>query len=727
MGTSGGTEQESLEAEIREAAAKGRAYNTGYYFVREETAEGPRIRGIGANRSHELDAVPTVSADFIRNLLLGLDGNPSSLPQGLRLSGVQIKGSLNLDCASAGNGGRLPALELKYCYFNKPISAKHLEIELFDFWGSVLPSLDASFIRVSGAVGLYDVIFTALEPKVELCWANIGGPVGLSDVQTLHDGASIAVSLFQSRVGGTFSMTTQKGHVRPPLIRMAIFDSRFESSFDCSASSFRLFDASAIKADAGLSLNNVKFVCPEKFEAQKSYKFGLSLKHAEIQGDVDLGRAHFEVGARGISVVGMRISGTLLMCDAIVNGGITLMGARIEGGWEAQGSHFIGNSTGAAMGWAIAAREAFFGQTVLLNKSGEGSTICEGHVRMRRTRIEGDLNLSGTIFRVNPEEEDQDNLGRWSLDATAIQVAGSILLGGGGRPGAHCTNGARFDQARIGCDLELTGAVMQRDDATTGFSLRDASVIGRLQIGGWGSAAPTGLVDLSGTSVGVLDDDNGCGWRHSGNEDQSPIRLRLNGFRYDRLHDDGTLPALSPGRLIWLAQQAPEPHGQSAFSPQPYDQLIETLVAEGRENDARVIAIRKRIARRQFGENGRIERIINFIYQHTFGYGCSPSRAVATMVIYWAIGAGALFLAHRYGMIVPTPEAKVSDCGAFSPYLYALQLLVPLPNLTAGTCMIDQARVLAKAGEVAYALLGAIFLALTILTLSGVTRNEFNR
>lgn len=726
MKTSGRTAQEELESDIRAAAAEGSAYRSGYRFVREESAEGPKIKGILAKKLHELDGVPTVSAEFVRKLVLGHDTGSSSLPQGLRLSGLRIIGPFNLDCAVAANGGRLPALELKHCYFDQPISANHLEIELFDFWGSVMPSLDASFIRVNGAFGLYDVVFTKREPSVELCWANIGGPVGLSDIKTLYDDASIKVSMFQSRIGGNFSMTTKKDQAQTPRIRLQIFDSRFESSFDCSRTSFRLFDASAIKANAGLMLENVTFVSPEGFEDQKNHN-SLTLDNAEIQGDVRLGEAHFEVGARGISMVGTRVSGALLIQNAIVNGGIALIGARIEGGWEAQGSHFISSSAGAGSGWAISAREASFGQTVRLGKSANGTTLCIGHVRMRRTRIEGDLDLSGTVLSVDPKKEDQDNPGRWSLDATAIQVAGSVLLGGEGKPGAHCSNGARFDQARMGCDLELTGAVMQRDDTTTAFSIRDATITGRLRIWRWGAAAPTGLVDLSGTGVGVLDDDNGSGWRLSGHKEQPPIKLRLNGFRYDRMHDEGILPSLSPGRQLWLAQQAPDPRGQSVFSPQPYDQLIKTLVAEGRENDARIIAIRKRIARRKYGENGLIERIINFMYQQTFGYGCSPTRAVVTMAIYWAMGAGALWLAHRHGIIIPTPEAKVSDCDAFSPYLYALQLLVPLPNLATAGCAVDQAQTLAKAGEVLYALVGAILLALAVLTLSGVTRNELNR
>lgn len=727
MGTAVGTPQESLESDIRAAVAEGRAYSSGFCFLREETADGPKIKAIAAHKSWALDAVPTVSAEFVRRLLLGQDEGLANLPQGLRLSGLKIKGPLNLDRAAAANGGRLPALELLDCYFDEAISAKNLEIESLDFWGSVLPSLDASFIRVNGAVGLYDVILTALEPKVELCWADIGGPVGLSNIQALHDQSSIKVSVFQSRIGGSFSMTTRAGQDKSSPIRLAIFDSRFESSLDCSETSFRFFDACAIKADAGIMLRKVKFVPADGFSDQETYNVSLRLDNAEIRGNVVLNDASFRAGARGISMTGTRVDGVLLTRSALVNGGIALTGARVEGGWEAEGSHFIGSDAGVAKGWAIAAREAFFGQTVRLGKWQEGSSTCIGHVRMRRTRIEGDLDLSGTVLQVDPLEEDQSNLRLWALDATAIQVAGSVLLGGEGKPGAYCSNGACFDQARIGCDVELTSAAMQRDDGTTAFSLRDATVTGRLRIGSWGAAAPTGLIDLSGTGVGVLDDDNGCGWRLSGHQDQLPIRLRLNGFRYDRLHDEGLLPSLSPGRQLWLAQQAPDQRGRSAFFPQPYDQLIKTLVAEGRENDARVIAIRKRIARRKYGESGVIERVINFIYQHTFGYGCSPSRAVATMLIYWAAGATALWFAHRYGLIVPTSEAKVVDCNAFSPYLYALQLLVPLPNLTAAVCTVDEARTLAKAGEVVYALVGAILLALAVLTLSGVTRNEFNR
>lgn len=715
------TKKSSLEAEIRAEVSEGRAFSTGFFFVCEEVEGEPKIKGVNAGKSHELDAVPSVSAEFVRELLLGQGNEPVGLPQGLRLSGLRITGTLNLDCASAPNGGCLPALALKNCYFDRPVSATHLEIELFDLWGSILPSLDASFIRVNGAFGLYDAVFTALEPKMDLCWADIAGPVGLSNMRTMRADAPLMVRIFQSRIGGNFAMETEYGDQRPAIILLEIFDSHFESSFKCLSTSFGFINARNVKAEAGLELEATRFISADSLSDPKRYS--LNLSGAEIRGDISLDVASFEDGALGISMVGTHVTGTLLLRNALVHGGIALMGARLERGWESDGTTFHGARNASARGWAIAAREAELGGSFFLRRS----SMCNGHVRLRRMRIEGDLDLSDAVFDINSDTDDPGNEGRWSLDASAIQVAGSVLLGVQSKAGAHFVNGARFDQARIGCDLELSGAVMQRDDGTVAFSFRDATVGGRLSIDGWGEAAATGLIDLTGSSVGVLDDNNGCGWRLSGFASQPPVKLRLNGFRYDRLHDEGVLATLSPGRKLWLDQQVIDPSDQRAFFPQPYDQLIATLMTEGRENDARAIAIQKRIARRKFGESSWVERIINFIYQHTFGYGCSPTRAVLTMVIYWGIGVGGLAVADWHSMVSPALGAEVKDCTKVSAPLYALQLLVPLPNLTAATCTIDQAYAFAKAAEVLYALIGAVLLALAVLTLSGVTRNELNR
>ncbi|HWT12594.1 MAG TPA: hypothetical protein VN231_07560 [Allosphingosinicella sp.] len=717
------------EQSVVESVCGGLAFSSGWWFEfnSDGSDEDPlELAAFHADNKKPLEEAPSIRAELLRHLLTGLVDEWPRPVQGVQVSGLRITGPLSLEYGRRKDGGPLPALICNHCHFSDRIKIEHAHLEGLDFSNSIFPSLDAELVKVSGAVGLWNVVLTSAGPAlVNLAWADVGGLLSASGLSAGPEVEEIKIYLFQAKVRGVCSFH-KAGHLtsRTIPLNLSIFESKFASDLDLSHTVFGTISAQNVEIASTLSLTDSRI------------ESGANFSSAQLHGILQASRLDCPAGSNGLTLDELQLDGVWLMHDATIHGGIKMVGVRCKGGWEIQGTRIFAKSEGEGRGWAIAAREARFGGSVQMRK-----LHAQGLIGLARAHIDGNFDLRGAILTpTDTGAETSDGQSLFDcLFAPALGVAGDMRLGTSPSGQSGQFDGVLIlDGSTIEGDLELSGAsLLPRPGDERIMSLRNARVGGHLAVCGFAPDRMTeGIVDLTGAVVGVLDDRNGEGWgQHPQDraETKSPgVRLRLNGFVYHRLHEEeGRAASLWPGRRRWLDRQDYGVETRHIFYPQPYDYLTKLLRADGHEQDARRVAIAKRAKRRHAGEASFFDWLLSLLYQITFGYGCSPVRATGTLLAYWVIGSLWLSYANRLGVITVAKDGARERVGAacldFSPGLHALELMVPLPNVSGGACAVDSAAVAWKVAEVAYALGGAIVLALALITFSGVARHELNR
>ncbi len=708
-----------LEKDVRAKVWAGEQYDSGWRFD-IDPEDGEKIVACLGDRHGPLEDAPQVSAEFVRDLLLTCESAADSQARGVRLWGLRIAGKLALDFARGTSDLRLPALEMYHCYFEEKISAQNIEIAKLDFWGSVLPGVEAAFTHVAGPFGLFDAILTGERPAVELAWAKIEGAVGLSDMRCTKAAVCIELSIFQADIRGELSVenSSQRSEGEPVPIKITLFDSCTKGTvnlkrnhisslsgknLDCTGS-VELFESHLVHAP-GDKLNNM-----------------IDLERARIQGTLICQSMTSTEEACGINLESSRI-GFLNARQSVIHGGVQMIGAEIAEA-DFEGATLVANGRGPKRVFALYARSVRIIDNLRLR---DMTTM--GSLRLPHAKIGGDLELNGSEIKEAVGLTYPENLPRWSIDLTSAEIGGSLLLGSKlGRDAAILEEGLCLDLAEVTRDVDLTGTRLGTNEDDFAASLYDTNIGGKLRVRNLASPTRNSLIDLRECRCGLLDDEGGDAWRGSNTRSKNAPRfsLRLDGFCYDRFQADGSKRALWKSRKRWLAMELRREDDKKVFFPQPYDQLIRTLKLEGRDNEARKAMIGKRIAMRNQGDTNFFNRQISRVYHQTFGYGCSPGRALFTLVAYWGIGAFALSLAEGADMIQNLDTG--APCGKnYSNIVHALQLMVPLPNLLESGCTIDPALYWAKILEILYALVGAIILALTVLTFSGIARNEMNK
>lgn len=433
-----------------------------------------------------------------------------------------------------------------------------------------------------------------------------------------------------------------------------------------------------------------------------------------------------------MSLVAARVHGGWLMRDATIHGCIAMMSSQIDGGWDLAGSQL---NALEGDGMTIAGRETKFGGTVRMCSNDYRQFESNGHINLRRARIDGDLQIRGAVCRVvDGGASGLDyNMRDACIYARAMYVAGDLQLGDL-KDRSSFEGPVLIDRVDIRGDLDITGAAFGKVDPPTALlSIRDGQIAGHLRARGFADEPVTkGVIDLTGLHVGVLSDNDGAGWGRrvkKWGRTKVDVWLRLNGFTYDRLDSKRRKGALWEQRRQWLLHQDLNSDGNRGFQSQPYEQLARALRADGWEEDARQVALLKRVERRRLGNLSLGDWIISALYHLTFGYGLLPFRAALTLFGYWAVGFVGLRIAAAQSKIVVLSGAAegMSPCPSYRAALHAMQLMVPLPNLSGGKCGIDPNDGVWKALEFGYGVGGAVLLALAVVTFSGVTRNEFSR
>jgi hypothetical protein len=301
-----------------------------------------------------------------------------------------------------------------------------------------------------------------------------------------------------------------------------------------------------------------------------------------------------------------------------------------------------------------------------------------GPVELIGAKIQGTLSCIKGRFE-NPKGN--------ALIADRIKVAGGLFMS----DGFHATGAVRLLGAEIGGDLDCVGGHFENPNGDAlnfqtayvsgGFLFYDLNVVGG--------------VNLASMHCGDLVDKL-ISWPNG--------QLILDGFCYGRLTSG---PTDAKSRIFWLHKQKPK-FLDVDFCSQPWEQLIKVLREMGHKEDAAEVAIAKQEALRKAGKIKGIKSPLHWLYGVLIGYGYRPLRTIAWMIGIWFFCSVYFYFAANGGLIAPAnpvlhTHSSVAACGVwgdvnpdrywtnctampaayttFQPWLYSLDLILPLVNL----------------------------------------------
>lgn len=277
-----------------------------------------------------------------------------------------------------------------------------------------------------------------------------------------------------------------------------------------------------------------------------------------------------------------------------------------------------------------------------------------------------DLDLSSG-FVAGRVRGDGARVGR-DLDLASLHV----LAGGTDDHYVVSLPGCRVDLDLDATALSVTHAAHDPERATSPVKLLD------LADGAVGSAFIWQDLELDGRAghelrlthldAGRLADDRGS-W--------AGVTAQLEGFRCRAMSFDGELAV--GWRRTWLRDHV------SPYAPQAYEQLATLAREQGREGDARDLSIASERDRRRRGGLAWPSRAWSWALDVTVGYGHRTGRALAALLVLWALGAGAYRAAWEDGAIQhdrSTVEGRCpADAPCFQPVVFSLDTLVPVVSL----------------------------------------------
>jgi hypothetical protein len=376
---------------------------------------------------------------------------------------------------------------------------------------------------------------------------------------------------------------------------------------------------------------------------------GLTAPLAEIDGNLDLSRC----GCSGAVVLsGAHVTGALDLQEARLTrpGAVAFLGNRlaidddlvalrasVDGEFRLAGAR-VGGSVllaGATLrnagGYALHAPDMSVGARFLAR---DGFSA-HGEVRLAGLRIEGDLHLRGAVL---------SNPGGDALLAYGIQTGGSVTLSEGFR----AEGAVRLSRSRIGGGIFLDHACLENP---AGDVIRCRNTQAQTLHLGPGLEA-SGIADFRNSQFANIRDE-GAIW---------PRRLRLSGLSYGEL-----VPPLSPAvRVAWLRRDV------DGYHPRNYETLAAMYRNSGDDSSARrVLLAREREHRAHLPWYGKAW---SWLQEVTVGYGYRPLRAAAWLLAFLAVGT------LVFGLYHPPPLAGVPH-PAFNPFIYALDLMIPLVDL----------------------------------------------
>jgi hypothetical protein len=417
----------------------------------------------------------------------------------------------------------------------------------------------------------------------------------------------------------------------------------------------------------------------------------LSIGHAVIAGPVRLRRCELEASidlsgakARDIDLEASRlagllaplaeIDGNLRLTECECDGQVVLTGAHITGTLQMERTRLrhpgdvalLGNrlvvdddlvAPDAVIDGEFRLAAARIGGAILLDRATlrhEGHRALNGYklgvgaglVARAGFSVSGEVALvDATVAReVTFRGATFSNPGGNALQAMGIEVGTDIHLSGG-----FAAQGTiQLSRARVGAEIHISRARLTSPDGDA-ISCRYARASTFVLDSG---SSVEGTVDLSYSQFTDIRDDPAC-W---------PSRLKLSGLRYDALDP----PLTTAQRVQWLRRDG------EGYEPQNYETLAAMYRRLGDDAGARAVLLaRERERRAQLPWYGRAWSLLQEI---TVGYGYRPLRATGWLVTFLVLGTLVFGLHHP----PPFPGAAHP---AFNPFIYTVDLLVPLVDL----------------------------------------------
>ncbi len=612
-------------------------------FVLDQTAKG-QIADFTARASYDENAKPSLRADFIRTLLLGLEKEWRVAMPGIRVKGARLDGRLDLsDCA--GPLGGLAALALDACDLPEDIdiSGAHLarfSIEQsrfrailgngaevdgdFSFTGATpLPGAGGSegsaYIRLRAARIGGDVWGRCAHLRAPIFWppdihpsvfyaqaAQIGGNVLLDDGAKFEGqvwllGAKIEGAL--SCGGGRFinpggdALVAASAEIGGGALLRCEGVNRFEAYggvnlFGAKIAGTVDFDGAYVANEGGYAIigTNAEIRGGIRMGSNGAHPFEaageVSLLGAKITGNLECAGGRF-INGRGAALVlsNAEIGGTAFVCAMATHtfeaeGQVSFLGARISGSLDCSGARMQ-----AIGGRALSADNVQVGGAVLLRAAGQYIFEAQGHVSFLGAKMNGNLECTGARF-LNP--------GGFALGAENAEIGGAVLLrANAGQP--FEANGA----------VSLLGAKIERD-----LDMRDgkfsnpsgyAIVLKTTRIGGELFARDNevdGIVSLESARIGRLFDDPDTAWGAASS-------IALSECVYEHLGAQTTaLRPLWRRRAVWLRRATPK---NGAFANQPWRVCSAALERAGLHPDARRLSREEK--REENRHRGRVSQI----------------------------------------------------------------------------------------------------------------------
>lgn len=328
-----------------------------------------------------------VRAEVLRELLLGRHGDLH--PRGLRLEGVRIEGTLDLDSAKAVVG-----MLFTDCVFDGPILAYDAEIPHLMIIGGQLAGLNAGAVQIRRELYLRDGVRIAGgdDAVIRLHAAHIGGDLDLEGVEVTCTTGS-AIKADRLRVDGSMFVrggTRITGHSELGAINMvgAHVGGNLElNDVQVHNNAGPAWDCEDLRVDGGVSAGgNARFAGHGRFGAIDLLNGRVS-KYLSLNGEVEVTNSD----GSALRLNGIDVTGSVFFRDGIRlsgeggRGAIDLIGATVHQEIEFKDVR-ITNTTGPALCMVRARVEV----GVYLQKRVEFSgNDASGTVLLRDTHVGG--------------------------------------------------------------------------------------------------------------------------------------------------------------------------------------------------------------------------------------------------------------------------------------------------------------------------------------------------
>lgn len=408
-------------------------------------------------------------------------------------------------------------------------------------------------------------------------------------------------------------------------------------------------------------LEGQRLTCSDDLHLTEDFcsRGAVNLKGAEIRGDLNCNGGTFLGG-----------NGTALDLDGInVQGGVSLGLSHPDDphkrrAFLAKGRVSLANSTirhdlncqggriSAPGQIAVRANGAKVDGCIDCTPQAGHRLVVVGEVQLQGVTVGGNLVMRDAKLR---------NMGGDALYADGIDVRGDLHLD----KGFSCRGEVRLLGASIGGDLALDGGRFRNGDQDA-IDLTNATVKGELflylysvELGDQSSAVMGGSLKLYGANLsGIVDSPHA--WPKLGH-------LRLDGCTYKRFSSKS--PTDEKNRLAWLNLQ-PGDHLGKDFRPQPWEQCANTLSAMGHEAAANSLRVEKRKHMRQarwaHAEGGLAKvriapvQMFDWLLQWVLGYGFKTTRALWYIFGLW-LGGALMFAALPNEIMAPTDSKLYLD------------------------------------------------------------------